>query len=345
MNSIDRGCQQNLSSPVILQQCFRDVDELAEAISVRRRLEVNQLSLQESQSTLLLTKFDQIQFFVIETVCPLRIVGPKNPDVIEFACILQPGRSGLISHHVEVTPEIVFGFDPDRPIDLVLPSGIKMANIQVARSAFQDCLKKLDRTDIDPTFLSQNYLRSPFFQEVVASYLKELFWQASHQTALLRQNHLQRLVLEDFLPLLINTFPTSKRQRMKSPTPLRRAQLVHQVEDYMYDHLDEPLTLKDLCIALNTSSRALNYGFQDVFNMSPMAYLKVLRLHGLRRALKMADPITTSIGDVAAKFGFWSLGHLSRDYQATFGERLSQTLKQSSLKSTAWLDFIHSGLT
>lgn len=324
---------QVTSTPFILHRCFSDVDELAIALSVRRQVQINQLSLRGFQCKLLLAKFDQVQFLLFESACPLQAIGPKDGDFIEFACILRNDSKNLISHNVEITPETLFGFDTNREINLILPANLKLASIQICRSTFDECLQLMGRSDIDQRFLEQNFLRSPILHGLVSDYLKELFWLASNQIAFLRQSQIHRLVLEDFLPLLVCSIPHFKGRRMKSLTPLRRAQLVQQAQDYMRAHLDQPLTLKELCIALSTSSRALNYGFQDVFDMSPMVYLKVLRLQELRRALNLANPETTTIGDIAAQFGFWSLGHLSRDYQTMFGEKLSQTLNRQAIES------------
>jgi AraC family ethanolamine operon transcriptional activator len=96
----------------------------------------------------------------------------------------------------------------------------------------------------------------------------------------------------------------------------------------MQAHLDHPLTLADLCQALGTSGRALSYGFQDIFGMSPMAYLKTLRLMGVHRALKEANPDSKTIVNIASQFGFWSMGHFSRDYKQMFGELPQATLKR-----------------
>jgi AraC family ethanolamine operon transcriptional activator len=324
---MDSTDQLAASPPRIIHQCFRDVDELAAMLSLRRQVQVNQLSLQAGQTQLLQAKFDQVQFLLIQSGCPLQVIGPKCGDFVDFACIVQPQGSRLIAHHIEVTSDILFGFDSDREINLVLPADLKLATIQVRRSAFEDCLQLMGRSDIDHRFLSQNFLRSPVLNALLADYLNQLFWLTVNQTDFLQQTHLQRMVLEDFLPLLVGSLPAQPDKRLRPPKPFRRAELVDQTEAYMQSNLDQPLTLKDLCGIINTSSRALNYGFQDVFGMGPMAYLKILRLHGVRRVLKTANPEATLIADVAARFGFWSLGHFCRDYQAMFGEKPSETLK------------------
>jgi AraC family ethanolamine operon transcriptional activator len=140
------------------------------------------------------------------------------------------------------------------------------------------------------------------------------------------QPNLQQLILQDFLPLLIAALPL-QQEKLKRPVKLgARSRLVKQAATYMQDHLNQPLTLSDLCNALSTSSRTLSYGYDDVFGMSPMAYLKTVRLQGVHRALKQANPQTTSITQLANQFGFWSLNHFAKDYKVMFGETPWRTL-------------------
>jgi AraC family ethanolamine operon transcriptional activator len=45
-------------------------------------------------------------------------------------------------------------------------------------------------------------------------------------------------------------------------------------------------------------------GFQDHLGMGPMAYVKLLRLHGIRRRLLQAEPGEIQIGAMAEAWGF-----------------------------------------
>jgi len=58
-----------------------------------------------------------------------------------------------------------------------------------------------------------------------------------------------------------------------------------------------------------------------------MAYLKTVRLNGVRRALKIADPPTATVLGIASRYGFWHMGHFSHDYRQMFGESPSDTLQ------------------
>ncbi|MBI1905516.1 MAG: helix-turn-helix domain-containing protein [Rhodocyclales bacterium] len=108
--------------------------------------------------------------------------------------------------------------------------------------------------------------------------------------------------------------------------PYSRRQIVEMARDYILAHVEDPLTVADVCVALGVSRRTLQYSFHDVFDISPVKYLKVLRLNGARRDLKNGWVPETSVQDVAAKWGFWHLGHFATDYKRMFDETPSATL-------------------
>jgi AraC family ethanolamine operon transcriptional activator len=137
---------------------------------------------------------------------------------------------------------------------------------------------------------------------------------------------MQTIIRNDFLPLLLECLATT--QPVPESGSLNRYQLVKQAEAYILTHLDQPLTLQDLCAAAGTKCRTLQTAFLQVCGISPMTYLKIQRLHGARAQLQAADPKTATVMAVANRWGFWHMGYFSRDYKRMFGELPSQALRQ-----------------
>jgi AraC family transcriptional regulator, ethanolamine operon transcriptional activator len=109
--------------------------------------------------------------------------------------------------------------------------------------------------------------------------------------------------------------------------PSRKA-VVDKVREYILAYKEDPVTIADLCTALNVSRRTLQYSFQAVLNVNPVAYLRAVRLNATRRALRAqaGDPGAT-VADIAARWGFWHMSHFAADYKLMFGELPSQTLR------------------
>jgi AraC family ethanolamine operon transcriptional activator len=102
--------------------------------------------------------------------------------------------------------------------------------------------------------------------------------------------------------------------------------VLRRAEEYMRAHARERISLADVTMASECSERTLRYVFHERYGVSPMALLKRLRLQGLRRDLRDAAPRSTTVLDLALRWGFWHLGHLGRDYRLHFGETPSATL-------------------
>ncbi|NJL50148.1 MAG: helix-turn-helix domain-containing protein [Leptolyngbyaceae cyanobacterium SM2_5_2] len=315
--------------PNILHRSFSDVDDLAGVLSTRRNLQMAQLDLRPLQCDLLLLNIGVGEFSFLCSNCALSARGPKARGFIDFAFVLQAGTQELTAHKVTVSSSTLFGFDNLRENDVILPAHLTLGVLQIKQSVFEEYLQVMGRSDVDSRFLATNYLCCPSTFDPVLTYLRQLYALVKNKAKFLSHPHVSRLILEDFLPLLVDAIPLRRYAEMVTDQPITQAQLVQQAEAYMLAHLNQPITLKNLCESLHTSNRPLYYGFQAVFGVSPMAYLKLLRLHAVRKALMTADPATATVENIANQFGFWSAGHFGQDYKRTFGERPSETLKRS----------------
>ena len=114
---------------------------------------------------------------------------------------------------------------------------------------------------------------------------------------------------------------------------LQRHLAVMRACEFVDSHLRAPIALVDLCEAAGVSTRALEYGFRDFYDLGPMAYVRNLRLCRVRHdLLDQAD----SVSSAARRWSFTHMGQFSHDYRALFGEMPSKTLAahQRAAKAT-----------
>jgi AraC family transcriptional regulator, ethanolamine operon transcriptional activator len=102
-----------------------------------------------------------------------------------------------------------------------------------------------------------------------------------------------------------------------------RRRIVARARQYMQAHAQEVIAVPDLCQAIGTSRRALQYAFEEVMQISPVTYLRAMRLNQVRSELRQ-NP-AAPVGDVAARWGFWHPSRFASDYKALFGELPSAT--------------------
>jgi AraC-like DNA-binding protein len=89
-----------------------------------------------------------------------------------------------------------------------------------------------------------------------------------------------------------------------------------------------PLYIPEICKTIRVSERTLRVCCQEHLGMSPKRYLLLRRMALVRRSLREAVTDTTSVTDIAMRFGFWNLGRFAVEYRALFGEPPSATLHQ-----------------
>jgi transcriptional regulator GlxA family with amidase domain len=94
-------------------------------------------------------------------------------------------------------------------------------------------------------------------------------------------------------------------------------------------HLEEDLTINDLCQALEARERTLHAAFSEHIGTSPKAYFKERRLEAARHELLMAGQ-GTRVTDVALRWGLVHFGRFAHDYSRQFGETPSTTLRRAA---------------
>jgi len=154
-----------------------------------------------------------------------------------------------------------------------------------------------------------------------------------HACSALRQRppgsvpNIRRRLLEDHLPTMMIQALAAGIPAPR-PSPFRgRQKTLRKALDFLHSHPREALSVHDLCTAVGTSERVLQYAFREHFDVTPGAYVKTARLTAVRRQLRQSDPQGCAIADLANDWGFWHMGQFAADYRRHFGELPSETLR------------------
>lgn len=126
-----------------------------------------------------------------------------------------------------------------------------------------------------------------------------------------------------------------------SDSRFRSGSRTHRLVSTAREYIDASLRtgrvppMADLCAATGVSERTLQCAFRSILQLTPVAYLRTLRLNRVRADLLTATPTHATVTVIAMHWGFVHLGDFSRDYGRLFGERPSETLAQGSAHSTS----------
>ncbi|SEK13644.1 AraC family transcriptional regulator [Paraburkholderia diazotrophica] len=142
------------------------------------------------------------------------------------------------------------------------------------------------------------------------------------------------LAYEQFESTLLNALVYGQPNTARSGARPSRGPLapfyVKRVEEYVRLHVHEPLTIERLAEFAGVSASTLFSGFRNCHGVSPMAWVRQLRLERVRDELRGAAAEPVSVTDVALKWGFAHLGRFAMEYKRMFGESPSVSLRNRS---------------
>lgn len=92
---------------------------------------------------------------------------------------------------------------------------------------------------------------------------------------------------------------------------------LREVLNYFQQHMEDPVTVEELCAHVDVSRRWLEYSFRNVLNETPYQYMRRQRLEGAQRLL--ADDPNVKIYHIAQQVGFSSAKQLTKAFRREFG--------------------------
>lgn len=159
------------------------------------------------------------------------------------------------------------------------------------------------------------------WQRLVRYLLPELAQENSIFTSPLMRAHIEQLVATTLLFAQPHCYRDELKHMERSVAPA----FVRQVERYIAEHADQPLTVADLAASAGVSTSTLFSGFREFRNTSPMAYLRWVRLERVRAELQSNADITVT--EAAVRWGFSHFGRFASEYKRRYGELPSATLR------------------
>lgn len=111
------------------------------------------------------------------------------------------------------------------------------------------------------------------------------------------------------------------------PSPPAPRQVL-QAEHYMREHARQAPTVGEVAQAVGVSVRGLSSAFRHFRGTTPMAFLREVRLDGVRRAL-MAAPEGATVASIAEQWGYANLGAFAARFRTRFGDYPSALLRRA----------------
>ena len=137
-----------------------------------------------------------------------------------------------------------------------------------------------------------------------------------------------RPLIDSVLVALLYAADHPYRDALTAPCPRAGTPAVNHAVDLLEAEPGLPWSVGDLARRVGLSTRALQYGFAAQAGMSPMAYLRQVRLRRADADLRATDAPDRSVASIASRWGFTNFGRFAAAYRARYGRTPSQTLRE-----------------
>jgi AraC-like DNA-binding protein len=230
---------------------------------------------------------------------------------------------------VDAAPGDVFAYDPETSMAVVW-SDIRMANVRMPRSAIDRVAATLVGDDRPAAPVGFDLARP--ISEGKATHWKRLMQYVTSDIAGNPAVHSSPILIGQAYRLIaataLETFPNTALERARytalpaSPGSVRRAMA------YIEEHAGDDIDLTDIAVAAHVGPRALQRAFRRAMDMTPLGYLRSVRLERAHaQLLAAAGDEGTTVVAVAARWGFGHPGRFAGAYRARYGRSPRETLR------------------
>jgi AraC-like DNA-binding protein len=252
------------------------------------------------------------------------IAFPRMEGFRQFFCLSGSGEISVGGRQFESGPHHTGIVPPDSNFEARYGAGYSHLVVQFSEAVLLNKLELLEGRSAPAR------LDLPVFQTLDAAKVWRL-----RETALALAAQFDsgappnRLLASEMAQALVSSFLIENRAAFSgllAETPRRAGRGdMRRLEDYIQAHWDQPLTVPAVAEACGVSVRSVFARFKDQHGVSPLTYMRDVRLDRARDML--CDPDShLSVIDVAMRCGFASFGHFARRYRDRFGELPSATL-------------------
>jgi AraC-like DNA-binding protein len=226
------------------------------------------------------------------------------------------------------TPTLATNYRPDAEVTVThWPGGSRRLAVSIDQFVVDRALETLVDGPLDSpiAFDAALPLKAGAAQDWVRLALM-VHRQLDHPDSLIRNPLVWDPLVESLIHGLLLVADHPYRQVVAAPAGPGRPAAVRDAMDIIEAGPHLPLTTSALAKQCNVSMRTLQEGFRRHLDMSPMTYLRVVRLRRAHRDLRSADPARSTVARIAHRWGFTHLGRFAAAHQRMYGQTPLQAL-------------------
>ena len=226
------------------------------------------------------------------------------------------------------TPAMASIYRPDAEIATWWPGGSRHLAVKIDQVAVDNALEALVQGTVGSPIAFDASL--PLNSNVAHDWvrlLRTVHRQLASPDSLIRQPLVSAPLVESLIHgfLLVASHPY--RESLAAPTRPGRPAAVRDAMALIEAGPHLPLTTSTLAMQCHVSVRTLQEGFRRHLDMSPMEYVRMVRLRRAHSDLRSAHPSHTTVAAIAHRWGFTHLGRFATAHKKMYGETPHQALR------------------
>ena len=302
-----------------------DIDELAH-FQVNKNRRYTQLHAGHLEAHYLEVNLGDVQIFREKLTAGSLIEAAPASSFVPFAAVLCNAQD--LNFCGKPVPKNTILQAAGGFWDASFKNNLKFVVAAFNRETFSRDIERLTGQEIPHEWLvSKASLTDPLALNRYAQGLNNIINIIQQNPEILVKKNALRMFGDIILRLLFEALSITTPCAEKQSSQSHRVLGVRRVIDYLHNFCDDEFpTISELCHIANLSERSLQYAFKEYLGVTPIRYLRLVRLNGVRRDLLTAHPKKARVVDVALNWGFIELGRFAGEYRQLFQELPSSTL-------------------
>lgn len=302
-----------------------DIDQLS-SITQGWNQSYKQLSLGKFEGKIIEAVFNDLQIFQESVNQTVYEIGFSPSETLSI-CIPYTQNEGWLCGE-NFTQENILLLRHDEEMKLRLPAGDYFV-LNINNLLLQNYADQVEKLFINPLWQYKHCLSSFYHQaQFLANWINFILSFLKSNLYLLDNNFFQKHIKDFILEKLLIIFTARDNFNFAQNFSHNPYHLVNEIDEYIEHHIDELITVSDLCKIMRVSRRKIQYSFQEVLGINPKLYLINKRLYAVHEELKKTNLEVDNVGNIAFKYGFFHLGNFAKYYKNIFKQLPSDTLKK-----------------
>jgi AraC family ethanolamine operon transcriptional activator len=303
-----------------------DIDELAQ-FQIDKNRQYTQLQAGHLRGRYLEINLNTVQIFRETLTTGALIAGAPASTIAPFAAVLSHGGDFHFCGKQRQKNTILQATGGSW--DASFEKHVSFIVAAFNKESFSDNIQQLTGREVASEWLvSKACLTDPLALRRYADGLNAIMNIVQKKPEILASENAVRMLGDSAFTLVFDVIGATTPHNDKPPSRSNRRLGVRRVIDYLHSYAVELPTISELCKIANLSGRNLQYAFKEYLGVTPIGYLRLLRLNGVRRDLLISNSKDTRITDVALDWGFIELGRFAGEYYRLFQELPSVTIKR-----------------